>query len=248
MMGIASLHLSYAFQRVEWGKAKRAHPTAASRSLATVGTRRLTASLCPPYAATLWQISSDPLFKQRWKFHTHLSSPEGRRSSIPEAAAASPRSCGVLDSPPSRGMTPQMWHRSLTPANKTHVRILAADPPELCQALPSKSRGRREGRELAAPVAPVRMKCTGQEPQVRPRHPGLPCANGLRLIRDLLGDRLDCPRHAAARQKQRALGLSTGRPGPHDFTVRACIGRPPSLARPSQPASTYRDDAYVPLR
>jgi hypothetical protein len=134
MMGIASLHLSYAFQRVEWGKAKRAHPTAASRSLATVGTRRLTASLCPPYAATLWQISSDPLFKQRWKFHTHLSSPEGRRSSIPEAAAASPRSCGVLDSPPSRGMTPQMWHRSLTPANKTHVRILAA---RSARALPS---------------------------------------------------------------------------------------------------------------
>src|SRR5690349_8071843 len=42
-----------------------------------------------------------------------------------------------------------------------------------------------------------------------------------------------------ARQKHRALGLSTGRPGPHDFTVRAGGARPAQPSRPSQPASTF---------
>src|ERR1700759_4714198 len=84
---------------------------------------------------------------------------------------------------------------------------------------PSNQRGRREGRELAAPMAPVRTKCTGQEPQDRPRHPGLPCANGLRLIRALPRDRRSCP---CLRQCAFAhcADLSTGRPGPHDFPVR----------------------------
>ena len=39
-------------------------------------------------------------------------------------------------------------------------RVLLIDPP-------SNKRGRREDRVLAAPMAPVRKKCTGQEPQVR---------------------------------------------------------------------------------
>src|SRR6516165_4791637 len=34
--------------------------------------------------------------------------------------------------------------------------------------------GRREGRVLAAPMAPVRIKCTGQEPQVRAEQPAFP--------------------------------------------------------------------------
>jgi len=37
-------------------------------------------------------------------------------------------------------------------------------------------------------MAPVRKKCTGQEPQVRAGQSGLPCAMVLRLIRDLPGD------------------------------------------------------------
>jgi len=52
------------------------------------------------------------------------------------------------------------------------------------------------------------------------RNTGLPCADGLRLIRALLGDRLVCPRHPRCSSKHRELDLSTGRPGPHDFTVR----------------------------
>ena len=37
------------------------------------------------------------------------------------------------------------------------------------------------------PWPPCVKKCTGQEPQVRAGHSGLPCAMGLRLIRDLPG-------------------------------------------------------------
>ncbi len=114
---------------------------------------------------------------------------------------------------------------------------------------PSRTtRGRREGRELAAPMAPVRKECTGQEPQVRPRHPGLPCAMALRIIRDLPGDRLSCPhRPRVPSSNDRGLDLSVERPGPHDFSVRADCARLAQPSRPSPPTSTYRDDAYVPL-
>jgi hypothetical protein len=44
---------------------------------------------------------------------------------------------------------------------------------------PSDHRGRREGRVSATPAAPVRKKCTGQEPQVKAEQSGLPCASGV---------------------------------------------------------------------
>ncbi len=92
---------------------------------------------------------------------------------------------------PAASSDPHVKQREL----ETYARRLAARcAPELCGNVALfESRGRREGRELAAPMAPVRMKCTGQEPQVRPRHPGLPCAMVLTLIRALPGDRLSCP-------------------------------------------------------
>jgi hypothetical protein len=61
-------------------------------------------------------------------------------------------------------------------------------------------------------------KCRRQVPQVQPRHPGIPCAMVLTLIRALPRDRLDCPYHRATREHHRQLGISTGMPGPHDFT------------------------------
>ncbi len=54
------------------------------------------------------------------------------------------------------------------------------------------------------PWPPCEQECTGQEPQVWPRHPGLPCAMALTLIRALLGDRLSCPRIATTRYARRA--------------------------------------------
>ncbi len=67
---------------------------------------------------------------------------------------------------PAASSDPHVKQREL----ETYARRLAARcAPELCGNVALiESRGRREGRELAAPMAPVRMKCTGQEPQVRP--------------------------------------------------------------------------------
>ncbi len=42
------------------------------------------------------------------------------------------------------------------------------------------------------------------------------------------------------------LGLSVGRPGPHDFAVRTGLARLARPARPSHPALHVRDDAYAP--
>ena len=67
-------------------------------------------------------------------------------------------------------------------------------------------------------MAPVRTKCTGQEPQVRLRFPGLPCAMVLRLYVISSVHRAfwpPCRDNALARD---ALGISVGMPGPHDFT------------------------------
>ncbi len=111
--------------------------------------------------------------------------------------------------------------------------------------VPSPSRGRREGRVLAAPMAPVREEVhgagtTGLAGASRPS-----LRDGLRLIRALLGDRLSCP-HVATTRKRVALGISTGMPGPHDFTVRIDAIRPTASTRPPHPAPDVRDDAYAP--
>jgi hypothetical protein len=68
--------------------------------------------------------------------------------------------------------------------------------PELCEneALQDKGAG-KTGRRLA-PMAPVRVKCTGQEPQAQPRIPGLPCAAGLTVYSVLsLVTGLSCHHH-----------------------------------------------------
>jgi len=82
------------------------------------------------------------------------------------------------------------------------------------------------------------------------RSTGIPCAMGLRLIRALLGDRLDCPRHSQI--VVRELDLSTGRSGPHDFTVRtsAFVGILDKMlcARTATaPRLACRDDRDTPL-
>jgi hypothetical protein len=113
------------------------------------------------------------------------------------------------------------------------------------QACPSwMTRGRREGRVSADTHGPRATKKHAAEPQVQP-DTGLPCAMVLRLIRDLPGDRLSCPRSAPMRQRI-AQDISTGMSGPHDFAVRFDASRLLSPSRPSQPALAYRDDAYAP--
>ena len=100
--------------------------------------------------------------------------------------------------------------------------------------------GRREGRELTAPVAPVRKECTGQEPQVQPDRPGLPRAMVLRLLRSLPGApgflvTVTC----ATRQRCRKRGIGIGMPGPYDLTVRISLARRPrEMQSPKSDTST----------
>ena len=144
----------------------------------------------------------------------------------------------ALDCFASLAMTMLKHTRSLS--RRIRVRVLH-------QLAALISRGRREGRKLAAPMAPVRMKSTGQEPQVRPRHPDLPCANGLRLIRALLGDRRSCPRHPRCPSK-------APRAWPQHREARTTRLHRPRMRRSSTGAPTsiaarlhVRDDAYAPF-
>ncbi len=130
---------------------------------------------------------------------------------------------------PAASSDPHVKQREL----ETYARRLAARcAPELCGNVALiESRGRREGRELAAPMAPVRMKCTGQEPQVRPRHPGLPCATVLTLIRALLGDRLSCP-HVATTRDARCARHQLRDARTTRFRVRSPAVRPRAFVAP----------------
>jgi hypothetical protein len=126
------------------------------------------------------------------------------------------------------------------------VRSPAADHARVMRSTcPRKARGRRECRVKASPMARVQQKSTRQNHRLS-RSSGIPCAMVLTLIRDLPGDRLSCPR---LRQCACApcADLSTGRPGPHDFTsvMRRSSARASASCdtpRPPHPRLTCRDD------
>src|SRR5262245_7333946 len=90
------------------------------------------------------------------------------------------------------------------------------------------------------------------EPQVRAGSSGLPCAIGFTAYtRSPRGPAFlpPCRDNAQARV---ALGISTGMPGPRDFTVRivlfvCAIRSRCSPIRPSHPALNVRDDRDTPL-
>jgi hypothetical protein len=107
--------------------------------------------------------------------------------------------------------------------------------------------GRRECRVKASPAAPCIIKSTGKEPQGSAESSGIPCAMVLTLMAcspwepGFLAPITRSVRHA------RELGLSVGRPGPHDFasasasSVRAHKARA-TPSRPPHPALTFGDD------
>ena len=83
-----------------------------------------------------------------------------------------------------------------------------------------KCRGRRECRVKASPMARL-LKNAGGRYHRWCRSTGIPCATGLRLLRDLLGaPGLLATVIRVMHQHQRELDLSVGRPGPRDLTVR----------------------------
>jgi hypothetical protein len=81
----------------------------------------------------------------------------------------------------------------------THFCVLAARMrPSYSNDLPSKRRGRREGRVPTAPMVRVQQKARGRTTG-ESGSSGLPCAMALRLIRDLPGDHAFLPPSSADR-------------------------------------------------
>jgi hypothetical protein len=117
---------------------------------------------------------------------------------------------------------------------------------------PSSYRGRREGRELAAPMARLQKKSRRQSPQVWPDIPAFPARLVLTAYtRSPRGPALLPP--SPLRSSQHGLGISTGMPGPHDFAVRVSpfVGEVRlrcALPRPSHSVAYVRDDRDTPLR
>jgi hypothetical protein len=123
------------------------------------------------------------------------------------------------------------------------------DMPEfMTENCPSADERAREGRVLVGPAVRVQTKSTRQNHRYG-RTTGLPRAMALRLIRDLPGDRLSCPRvatmrcaHCAGRQHRDARTTRLHRP--HIISRRA---KAPDEPRPPHPRLTCRDDRDTPL-
>jgi hypothetical protein len=131
----------------------------------------------------------------------------------------------------------------------TRQRVPAAQvAPEACfdHAPPEMKKGRREGRELAAPMAACN-KARGSHHRFSRDIPALParwfyaytyspwCAG-------LVGHHCPCDaKHHHDRD------TSVGVSGRYDFTSASSAVRLTAPMRPPQPAPTYRDDAYAPF-
>ncbi len=110
------------------------------------------------------------------------------------------------------------------------------------------SRGRRERRVPARTHGPrARVESTGVGPQVRPGNPGVPRADGLRLIRALPGETWLCCHRPRKRNCVCAKTPATRASGLHDFAVRdaACSSRAPLASTASR--LNVRDDRDTPL-
>jgi hypothetical protein len=136
---------------------------------------------------------------------------------------------------------------------QTHRRILAApSAPELCSvSRPRNDRGRKEGRVQAAPMVRVQQKARGRTTGMA-EHPAFPArwAYGLYVISPGTGSLP--PSLTMPIREHRNLDLSTGRPGPHDFTVRVDAVRRRANARcnptrPPHPTSRIVTIARTPL-
>jgi hypothetical protein len=163
--------------------------------------------------------------------NSHSSSSPGLtgRSSTPRPIGSSTAVSGILDAPLEAG------HDS----GETRLRALAARiRVRAIQGPPSRRRGRRECRVLAATHGPRAVKKHGEGTTGSAESSGIPCATVYDLYAISPGTGLDCSRHSH-RSSRCELGLSVGRPGPRDFAVRGYHDRPTWHSRPSHPASRF---------
>src|SRR4051812_47691934 len=103
------------------------------------------------------------------------------------------------------------------------------DPPEFFKCVAPWKRGRKEGRELAAPMAPVQtikhgVGTTGSAETSRPS-----LRDGVTIYTRSSRGTAFLPPSPAVRHRQ--LGISTGMPEPRDFIVASG-----SFVRAGQPA------------
>jgi len=117
---------------------------------------------------------------------------------------------------------------------------------------PSASLDRVSLRRKRAPPTNDALLTTCSPYKVQPDHPAFPAQWLTAYTRSprepgFLAPVARSVRHASG------LGLSVGRPGPHDFAVRIGAVRPPNVTshaspmRPSHPAANARDDRETPL-
>ena len=117
---------------------------------------------------------------------------------------------------------------------------------------PLRDGGHGEYRALAAPMARLRKKCRRQVPQVQPKTPGIPRAMVLRLYVISSVHRACWPPSLRDALASSQVGISVGRPGPRDLTVRISVVRRRRNPRcngdtPIASRLNVRDDREAPL-
>jgi hypothetical protein len=120
--------------------------------------------------------------------------------------------------------------------------------PELLSLThPLQTEGAGKTGRWLAPAVRVQQKSTRQNHRHSREHPAFPA----RLVYGLYAISPGTGFLAPVTQRRVnvfVLGVSTGTPGPRDFAVRAIDSRLLPTRVHRSPHSTYRDDAYVPLR
>ena len=166
---------------------------------------------------------------------------------MPGAAAMSGlRFFTIVKQPPSM---PQVLDRECALAS-AHARYVSTFPRRICVRTchdfePSHRGGRREGRVSADTHGPRAAKSTRQNHRIS-QITGLPCADGLRLIRALLGDRRSCPRRSQ-RSSKASQAWHQHRDARTTRLRRPRRSRPSSeTSRPPHPLLNVRDDASAP--
>jgi hypothetical protein len=140
--------------------------------------------------------------------------------------------------------------RTANNAHLMHIRSRGVFAPELSKKFVPLSKRRAQGRPGAGrrPWSACNKKHAA-EPQAQPRSPGLPCAMVLRIIRDLPGERLSCPRRgrlviahlASAPRCQNHATSSSHRDRSSARASPRCVPM-----RPPHPAPDVRDDREAP--
>ena len=97
----------------------------------------------------------------------------------------------------------------------------------------ARAQGKPGARRTRGLACHVHKESAHTSIQVRRRHPGLPCAMVLRLIRARPGETLLlCHHHPRSAFASHGLTTSIGAAGPHDFAVRLCAQRQSHTRRP----------------